>query len=443
MPGRAALARVGALLLLSALTLSLFAWDGRLRPVARDLLPNLDFSQGGSGWSATPGVTLLPDLGPAVALVTRPQRTLVYLSQDVPEPRRFALLRLSAEVRWENIVARERDWQRAGIILRSFGRGEQRVRFWPYEMFLADGSGDWQRHQRVFPVSEATVKMTLFVYNAGLSGRFLARGVRLDAVAETAVAHLARHALMICWGALIASAAFAMFVRAGRWNRWLLLLLGGLILASTLAPQPGLVYLVGDSADRAFTMVDATLARLSPEPPAVVVGHPPPPAVAGEEAAAPPAAPAESAGDREGLESAAAPPLAGDLSGAPPAASGAPPPAVVSAPAPRPSPTAAVRLWLDSVLYEGRPILGLDKQSAGHLAAFALFAGLLAVSIARLGLLPLAGYLLLAAAGSEVLQSFVISRGVELADLAMNAAGIAAGLSAGWLVRRRRRLASG
>ena len=98
-----------------------------------------------------------------------------------------------------------------------------------------------------------------------------------------------------------------------------------------------------------------------------------------------------------------------------------------------------MRQWLDSVLYEGRPILGLDKQVAAHLTAFALFAGLLALSASGIAAVPLAGYLLLAAAASEVLQSFVISRSVELADLAMNANGLSVGRAVGLAARRWRR----
>ncbi len=264
----AALARIAAMLLLSAMTLALFAWDGRFQPVGSGLLTNLDFAQGGRGWTGTGGIALFPQLGPAVALSALPQRGPVYLSQDVPEPRRFEFLRLSAEVRLEGIVARGEAWQRAGITLRPFDRADQRLRYWRYEMFLGEGSGDWQRHTDVFSVSADTGRMTLFVYNAGQSGRFMVRGLGLEAVAETALARVARYTLIVCWAGLVVSTAAAMFVRTGPWSRWLLLLLGALILASTLAPQPGLVHLVGDSANRAFSVVDATVARLAPEPPA-------------------------------------------------------------------------------------------------------------------------------------------------------------------------------
>lgn len=440
MVSRWAWARIVAALLLSALTLALFAWDGRLRPVGRNMLSDPDFSQGGNGWTATPGTFLLPDLGPAIALVTRPSRQFAYVSQEVPDPSRFEYLRLSAEVRLENIVARDKDWQRAGIVLRPFDRSDQRLRFWPYEVFLGDGSGDWQRRQKVLPVSDATGRMTLYVYNAGESGRFLVRGLTLEAVAETGVTRLARYALIVGWAGLVLSAAAAMFARTGTWSRWLLLLLGALILASTLAPQPGLIYLVGDSAHQAFGVVDATVARLSPESPPTARPSPPaaPPAATQDtptSADGPP--PAGREGDDEAAMGTAstgeeAATVAGRDSLPATAAEDA------TGPSPRPSPTLTLRRWLDSVLYEGRPILGMDKQVVAHLTAFALFAGLLALSASGIASLPMAGYLLLAAASSEVLQSFVVSRGVEPADLAVNTVGILIGMAAGLVARRWR-----
>ena len=366
---RAALARIAAALLLSALTLALFAWDGRFEPIDRDIIRNLDFSRGSEGWWATPGVTLAPALGPAAIVTTRPQRPLAYLASDVPDPRRFEFFRLQADVKLEDIVPRALEWQRAGILLRPFDRFDQRVRYWPYVMFERAGSSDWQHVQQVFPVSPDGSRLTLYVYNGGESGRFLVRGLQLDAVAETGLTRLARQTLMVCWAGLVLSTAAAMFVRASNGNRWLLLLLGALILASTLAPQPGLLYMVGDSANRAFSVVDATVARIAQEPPAMTgaARRPPVAIVAPGDAADPQIVPSEAAPAGVGEGSKATAP-----SDAPAAAPEGP---SVTAPEdsatsseggparpPHPSPTAAVRVWLDGILYEGRPVLGLDKQ---------------------------------------------------------------------------------
>ncbi len=429
-------------MLLSILTLAFFAWDERLQPVGGGGLSNPDFLQGGSGWSATPGALLLPDQGPAVALVTGPSRQIAYISQDVPEPRRFDFLRMSAEVRLENVFARDKDWQRAGIVLRPFDRFDQRLRYWPYVMFLGEGSGDWQRYQKTFPVSKAAGRLTLFLYNAGESGRFLVRGLTLTAVAETDVTRGTRYALIVCWAGLVLSAAAAMFVRTGTWSRWVLLLLGALILASTLAPQPGLIYLVGDSANRAFGVVDATVARLSPEqPPAVPRSLP---RELSGQTATPQDQPSPTddrrPSDRDGTMAPSTPSHDESPAAARQGVASAAGEGDIRAEPRRPPPTAVLRQWLDSVLYEGRPILGLDKQVIAHLGAFALFAGVLALSVSGIAALPLAGYLLLAAASSEVLQSFVISRDVELADFTVNAIGIFTGMAVGLAVRRWRRV---
>lgn len=124
----------------------------RYEPVGPEILINADFSRGLDGWrlKGPSGNIVLEEPG-TVRLHTNKPNTHVSLTQSIDDPRRFVLVRLSADMRTEGVVAGQRNWQKARLIMSSFdGKGR-----WvpaPHHVNSLVGSHPWKRYEQVFRI---------------------------------------------------------------------------------------------------------------------------------------------------------------------------------------------------------------------------------------------------------------------------------------------------
>lgn len=431
--GRAAGLHIVAAALLSAATLGLFAWDGRFAGTGGLALDNLNFEAGLDHWSGTPGFVGVPTppADPA-AVVGAPRGTnIAYLARSVPEARRYRYLRIAADIRLDGVVQGDLPWKQAGIWLRGFDDAGRRLRHWPYRVVERTGTADWQRYQAVIAVPDPAGAMILFLYNAGAEGRLWVRDIAIDGAAESGLGRTLRYGLAAAWAVLVLSAAVLVLRRGRSRLRWAVVALGGLILASTLAPQPGLAQLMVETGRTVLRTVETGVAMVSPDTPApeTVQGREPDPAGPGEG----PQGPEAPSG---GLPL----PDAGDFQPGDDAGPRAEPPSREAVIAERVERRAR---WVAAAFQAVSHWLGLGASHMGHIAAYGALAVLCLMASGGpggAGVAAIGGYLFAAAVSTEVMQSFVTTRGSDVADLVFNVVGIALGLTLAmtgrWLRRR-------
>lgn len=434
---RAARARIIAGVVLCVVTMAFFAWDGRFRVADPGILDDPGMTDALRHWAGTPGfVGRDREQGNAVALVAGGQPRMTHVSQSIKNPSRFSRYRVTLDIRLDGIVPRAIAWQRAGVVLRAFDAGNARLRHWPHLVMEGAGTQDWRTHSAIMPVAEDAAILWFSIYNAGSAGTMWIRNVKIEGLVETPLGVSLRYGMMAAWAVLIYSSAAGLLRHGRPLLRWGLLGLGGFILAGSLAPQPGLSHLLIDSGRQAARILDSGSALVRPakppsaEAPAMTEDSSPASSSDTETEAAQNPEPETDSGDPDAESQV-------ELEPDETKQGQAETEEAITAE----SDTAGSSLmdWLNGILYEGRPILGLGATSFAHMVAYFSFAFLSVITLRRVALPRLIGYLVLASAATEVLQSFSVTRGVEVSDLGFNTAGLAAGFMLAALAGRMRK----
>ncbi len=354
---------------LCAATLALFSVEARFTTVARDILPNLAFANGFDHWRRSAhGVRIAREGGPAVVLDAGADGPWPALARPLPEPQRFAYVRVAADVKAVGIRPGPGAWQRGAIVVRSFDRAGRVLDYWPSEVVALAGTTDWRHRTAVFPVGPEIAAMQLAAYVGAGTGTLMVRRLAVDAVAEAPWFGHAQAALIAAW--LAAAVWVVAPVQARRplaLGRLVSVLAGSVLVIGVLAPKPHLAH--------AVRTLDAGVSRMI--------------------------APASAPASDDGAAQRTVTPLRS--TGAPPAA---------AAPA-----TVRVEEWT---------IPGLGSQDTAHMLGHALFALIVLAAYRRDA--PrhwLFVYLLVAALASEALQSFTLTRTAQAHDAVMNVAGLA------------------
>ena len=373
--------KLAAVVLLSIVSWGLFQIDGRYIVTKSQILPNLDFRQSAAHWMGTPqGIRLSATPQPTL-LFTNDGRKQTVMTRMLQQPRRYENIRIALDIKVDGVEAGRHWWQRAGAVLISFDRDNDRMTYWPSRIALLSGTQAWKRYEVVIPTIAHIARMQLFLLHGGVSGAMQIRNLQIDA---------ARQAL---WFTALEASLKALWFGAGVWILLPLLLQRHRSLRAYLALAAFL----------------ATLgASLMPQP---LISHASEPAVetlaeisksAGEIARdLRPDEPDRAASDADPAAEAAK--TASDK----PKVRATPPAAAISQP------------------------FGSDvRQYAAHFVSHVVIGVLAGLAFRGTSWRRLFPYLLIAAAANELLQVFVITRSTSLEDGLSNAAGVAAGLLA-------------
>lgn len=384
--------------------------DDRFVASAPRIAPDLAFTAGLAGWPRTPGAVFFEPRTGVVAITPTALGRAGVLMREIAAPQRFRYVRVALEARVDGVAPGAESWQRAGVSLRAVLPGPRFDPYWPSAVLALDGTTPWRRYEAVIPVHAKAARLRLLLYNAGLSGRLLLRGLAVEAVAERPLAKAARWALVGLWIAIGLWAAAPALARASRRPAGrAMIATGAAILILVLTPQPELANAIkglSGGADRAI---------------AWAAGEIPAAPTAASETARPNAARTQAP-----RGSTAAPSAAGS---SPASASAGRPEGAARGSGPV---TGGVRALANLRLG------GLGPQDIGHFLAFAVFAFLAFAAFPEIGRGPLLVYLLVAAGASEVIQSFLVTRTTQVADAALNAGGLLLGALAFALWRRAR-----
>ncbi|MEX2616640.1 MAG: VanZ family protein [Alphaproteobacteria bacterium] len=388
-----------AIALLAVLTIALFNTDRRFVTVARNVLPNLDFSEQARYWQGTPdGVFLLRADPPAIVLDRRMRRQ-AFIRQSLDLPVGFGFLRIGADTRVQNQVTGPMWWNRAGIVMYSIDAGGRRIDFWPSSVALPEVSDAWRHHEAVIPVAPTARRMDLYLFMGARHGVFAVRNLTVDGLDNATWFAAARVALAAGWvaaGLWIVVPLFARHWRRATARLALFVLLG--TLAGVLAPQPELSNFLHGTLET----IDRGMRSLPV--PGILESQAPLPA---------PGAPEQARDDANGGEA-----IRDDTSGD-------------DSRTPRDDVARGTSARIVGAL---PPTLTSGGGThAAHFVVHAVLAFLVLLTFRRAAFVPLFGYLLLTGVSTEIIQYFVTTRTVNPADGALNLAGIASGAIAGWI----------
>jgi len=376
--------RVAFVLALCGLTALLFLTDIRWTTARSSIVPAF-----GSGvWSSSAaGASLLRDDPSVAVLDALPGPPSSYLALRLAHPFAASFVRVSVEAKAEGLMAGPAPWQQTRIMLYNFDADGRHLSYLPHAVAAISGPGDWTRYDLVTPVPREVAGHRLIAFNGGDDGTLILRNLAVDSVTERGLFVALRLALAAAWLAAIPWIVYPLVrrlppgaaLRAG-------LAACALIAVAGLTPQPEWSRALGAATGLARQTAGAARDAL--------IGTPDPAA-------------------------AAAPALAAEPIRALPRADG-----LIAVPGDR-----AVREHLDGgVFHIWPPKIGTGPVA--HFLGFAVAGFLLAVGLRTLPRHHVLWYLFLLALATELLQSFHFSRATELDDLAMNTAGIAAGVAA-------------
>lgn len=384
---RALVARILLILTLSVLSLIYQQADWRYGGVAGEILQNADFSKSNKFWQVAPGGDVVIDaiLHGAVLRRDRVEDALPYILQGISDFGSHEHLRIGAEIRLEDLHPGRQPWQRAVLNLDSFSAARAKMNYWPHEIANLSGANGWQTVNRVLPVPKSAKSMRLVAFMGAPQGRMAIRNISVRAVRETTLSRWLGQALLAGW--LLAGAwCLAPLLRRPLITpaRAMMLVAGLAVLAGALAPQPQLGQAVTQARQLSDTALKAIRAAALPDKGAEVAVTGPQTGVGGK---------------------------AVKITRGRPASVGKPHGKAGKTIAP-PRPAAP---------------LGLAQEHLGHLAAYLILSALALAVYGRRALAQVVTGLCLFAIASEALQSFVVTRDAEWADLAYNGLGIVTG----------------
>lgn len=364
---------------LCLVTISFFQVGNRYETFEQGILKNLDFRQLGKHWIGSPeGITVTPGATLGLRLDNAGRRqTLV--TQVIFNPIRYENIHVAADIKLDGVVAGKGWWRQAGIILFGLDNKGARMTYWPSKIALLSGSSDWQRYEAVIPTSATMRRLQLFVLNGGTSGVMEIRNLQIDAVEEARWSRVTRAILISLWLLIGLWILVPLSIRYRKNLFASLSIIAFLVMiAGALTPQPFL----SETSDPALKKVASLLA--TPPPDEAPEIEPKNETKAGK--------PPEASKDRK-------------LSNK------------KVAPKPGISPRSAL---------QGAITGGGGAYTAHFVSHFALTL-LLLYAFQATPWWRLIGYLLLAAATTEVLQMFIITRSAGLNDGLANLGGVAAG----------------
>lgn len=369
-----------AVIALCLATIAFFQMGNRYEIVEQGILKNLDFRQLGNHWiGSSDGIFLTAGEVPALRLENQGRRQTM-IAQVIFNPSRYENIHVAADIKLEAIVAGKSWWRQAGIILLGLDKKGVRMTYWPSEIALLSGSINWQRYEAVIPTSATMRRLQLFIFNGATSGVMDIKNLQIDAVEEALWSRATRLGLIAFWSII------GLWILLSLSMRYHKDLLAGLsivaflvMIAGALTPQPLLSETSGPTLEKVATFV-------APKPASEVADTESTDETKTEK-------PPETAKDKKKPKQAVSPETSK-------------------------SPRAAIQ----------GAITGGGSAYTAHFVSHVVLAVLVFFAFSSKPWWRLLGYLLLAAATTEILQMFVITRSAGLNDGLANLAGVAGGL---------------
>ncbi len=177
-------------LLFALLTLATLFSDrfiDQYQDVGQQLLADADLSTGLSSWhpsgSADAAVTITDK---EISLRAPDTNANVRIHQKITVPMSSKMVQLRALVRTKKVVAGEKSWHRARLLLVQYVDGKARWHL-PHQVIALEGTNDWQEVSNVFTIASDCNEFRVVVQMSNCSGQFFLKGLRLYEAEETAL----------------------------------------------------------------------------------------------------------------------------------------------------------------------------------------------------------------------------------------------------------------
>ncbi len=169
-----------------------------------ELLANLDFQAGTTGWVTRPAESDVSVSSGVLSLAQPEGSQFIIVSQALTDVQRFGFLRLSGDIRAEGIVQGELFWQVGRVVLVGRDADGRALIKRSHVLAAEKGSGGWTAHEAVFQISPDMVEMQLSVELPKATGRVSVRNLSLRAAEQTVWFPFAIALLVAGWiGAVI------------------------------------------------------------------------------------------------------------------------------------------------------------------------------------------------------------------------------------------------
>jgi hypothetical protein len=194
-------------------TIGFFNSYERYEGIGSELLTDPEFREGFTHWNRSGrGVAEILEDGRMIILRADEPSADVAVRQSLSNPQRFRLLRLSGELKVEDIRPGERFWQKGRLVLASFD-ADRRMMSVPHVVADLEGNQSWQTYRQVFRVPEGVVEMRVGIQLIGATGILLARNLSLQEVRERDHYSWYRGAGMSLWAVALLWISLPYFAR--------------------------------------------------------------------------------------------------------------------------------------------------------------------------------------------------------------------------------------
>lgn len=182
-------------------TLGFFKFYDRYTAVGPELLVDPGFQAGFTHWDLTGlGSAVITGPGEITLHAGEKERGAgVAVRQWLGEPQRYRLLRLSGELKADDIRPGERFWHKGRLVLASFDTAEHMLRV-PHIVADLVGTHTWQIYQADFHVPTTAHQVQVGLQLIGATGSLSARHLSLRAVEEQGYYPIYQKLGMILWG---------------------------------------------------------------------------------------------------------------------------------------------------------------------------------------------------------------------------------------------------
>ncbi len=119
--------------------------------------------------------------------------------QDIPQVVPGTILKLSAEMKCEDVVAGKKPWNRARLMLVQ-NNGKRNRWDLPHTITLLTGTHDWESHHSFFTIDLETQKIRITAELSRSTGLLRVKNIHLYALSETPAFTWARNIILSAWG---------------------------------------------------------------------------------------------------------------------------------------------------------------------------------------------------------------------------------------------------
>jgi len=227
------------LILLSTCTIIFFNNYERYQVVGPELLENTDLRNGLDHWKHPgTGITLHSKNGALAKLEATTPIQSPSLSQVIRAFYGYQLLRLSCDIKTQNIIGGDKDWETARVVLISHNKEGEAMYDLPHVLANQRGNSDWRHYEKVFEIAPDTSGVTVAAQIVESTGSLWVKSFSLRPVALKIAFNQYRQTLLLVWLATLFWVA-APFVKSGlkSLKHGIVLILATGIIVGVLMPE--------------------------------------------------------------------------------------------------------------------------------------------------------------------------------------------------------------